>query len=65
MDILSLISSELEQWEMVKQDAIARYNRATVAIETLWQLTERMKQEVENEPHNSSSREETEIASGD
>lgn len=65
MDVLSLISSELEQWEAVKQDAIARYNRATVAIETLWQLTERMKQEVENESHNPSSREETEIASGD
>lgn len=65
MDVLNIITNELEQWELVKQDAIARYNRATVAIETLWQLTERMKQEVENESHHQSSREETEAASGD
>lgn len=65
MNLLELIQSELEQWELTKQDAIARYNRATVAIETLWQLTERMKQEVENESHHQSSGEETEAASGD
>lgn len=65
MDVLSIISAELEQWELVKQDAITRYNKASTAIETLWQLTERMKQEVENESHHKSSGKETEAASGD
>lgn len=65
MNLLEMIQAELEQWELAKQDAIARYNRATVAIETLWQLTERMKQEVEHESHNQSSGEEKEAASGD
>lgn len=65
MSVLELIQAELEQWESIRQDSIARYNRATVAIETLWQLTERMKQEAENDTHHQSNREETEIAAGD
>ena len=65
MSVLELIQAELEQWESIRQDSVARYNRATVAIETLWHLTERMKQEAENDTHHQSNGEKAEIAAGD
>jgi hypothetical protein len=64
MDVLLVINKELEYWEQQRQDAATRYNQATVAIETLWQLTERMK-EAAHESDYKFSREEKEAASGD
>lgn len=45
MDILNIIRASLDHWEMEKSDAIARYNKASIAIETLKELTDRMLKE--------------------
>lgn len=49
INVLDLISKELESWELERNAATERYNVATIAIMTLTQLTERMKQAAENE----------------
>jgi hypothetical protein len=45
MDILGIIRASLEHWEMEKSDAVARFNKASIAIETLKELTDRMLRE--------------------
>ena len=65
MDIIQLISVELEHWERQKQEAVTQFNKATVAIETLWQLTERMKQAINEHQTDTLKREEEETAAGD
>jgi hypothetical protein len=53
MDIVNIIRASLESWEQEKADAIARYNKASIAIETLKELTDRMLQESINDHENS------------
>lgn len=65
MNLLEIIQAELENWEQIKQDSIAQFNKATISIEALWQLTERLRQEAEHDTHHKSNRKETEAASGD
>ena len=64
MNLLEIINNELLAWEQQKQEAVAKYNQAEVAIAVLWRLTERMKEAAGVEDYKSSG-EETEIASGD
>jgi len=64
MDLLGIISKELDEWEQRKQLAVQEFTRASNAIEALWQLTERMK-EAANVTDYQSSGEEKEAASGD
>lgn len=47
MEILNLISQELEMWEARKQAAISEYTLASNALQVLWSLTERMKHAAE------------------
>lgn len=51
MQILQLINDELVRWEQQKQLAEAEWHKANAAIEALYYLTERMKQEAINENH--------------
>lgn len=65
MDVLGIINQELVRWEQQRQDAVAKYNQASVAIETLWLLTEKMRQEVEHEQNNQLDGEEAKATAGD
>lgn len=47
LDIIGTISKEVEMWEARKQAAISEFTLATNAIQALWSLTERMKEEAE------------------
>jgi hypothetical protein len=47
LDIIGTISREVEMWEARKQAAISEFTLATNAIQALWSLTERMKEEAE------------------
>ena len=47
LDIIATISREVEMWEARKQAAISEFTLATNAIQALWSLTERMKEEAE------------------
>jgi len=49
MDLLKSIEAELVRWEEQKQHATALYNEAVYGLQTLYLLTERMKQEAEYE----------------
>jgi hypothetical protein len=48
MNVIDIISSELERWEAIRTDSIAQYNRASLAIETLKDLTDRMREVAEH-----------------
>ena len=47
LDIIGTIGREVEMWEARKQAAISEFTLATNAIQALWSLTERMKEEAE------------------
>lgn len=41
--LTAVIMAELDRWETRRAEAIAEYNRASIAIETLKELTDRMR----------------------
>lgn len=47
LDVIGTISREVEMWEARKQAAISEFTLATNAIQALWSLTERMKEEAQ------------------
>ena len=49
LNVQQLLVEELEYWEQLRQEATEHYNRATISILALTQLTERMKRTAENE----------------
>jgi hypothetical protein len=56
LNVQQLLVEELEYWEQLRQEATDHYNRATISIIALTQLTERMKQAVENEHQTDTSK---------
>ena len=64
IDVMAIIKEEMERLEWQVQQATALYNQAMTGLETLKNLTDKMREAAENERHNKPSGEETEIASG-
>lgn len=47
MDVVEIIAAELDRWELVRSEAIAQYNKASIAIEALKELTDKMREVAE------------------
>ena len=47
IDVYSLIQTELDKWELLRAEAVAQYNRATMALEALKELTDSMRAAIE------------------
>ena len=48
MDMVEIIAEELARWELIRSDAIGQYNRASIAIEALKELTDKMRELAEH-----------------
>lgn len=65
MDVIQIIRTYLEQCEEDKRNAVAQYNKAVIAIETLKELTDLMLRETINDhSHSESVRTEDSIEEG-
>lgn len=64
MDVIQIIRAFLERCEAEKMDAVAQYNKATIAIETLKELTDLMLQETIHDSHSEPIRTEVSFKEG-